>query len=198
MQLHSNMSDLKTTISCPDCNKKYNFPILAKQITFKCRNTKCNKEFTTPINRSSFKNIKLWKISTITLLLISFLLIALLYQNGKEKRIKDKLAKDFTNSLKNHTDKGVKGSEFVEAKSHLTKNTAELFSLFIESQYEYQDSISIVMVEGFLNTLIPLNYGDSRKFMYKNIKGDTIYFYSDYELVDGEYKLKVDINEFMK
>ncbi len=207
------MSDYKVTITCPECGKGFRFPIKENRIKFACPS--CKKTFeavqgklvqeetsdTAPKQKPQksqrfkklFQNITTWKLLSIFFLVLSLTLVSIIYRNGTEKRAKNKTTLNFLNALKNQ-----ETNNFVRAKSFLTEDTKDLFSTFIESQYKYDDSLSVEMTNMFLNTLTALDYEERRIFSFKNIEGDTIHFYVDYELINDGYKLKVDIAEFIK
>jgi len=206
------MSDYKTTITCPNCSKNLRFPIKENRIKFSCSNCdsyfeaingkiikKKEQELENESNNLRqkvvilFKKIKTWKIMTFSLIGISLVLVILLYHNGKEKGMKDKLTTDFLMAIKTHNTIG-----FDKAKSYLTKDTKELFGAFIESQYKYNDSASVTMIELFIESLTELEYKEKKEFSYINEEGGTNYFFVDFILVDDEYKIDVNFNEFIK
>lgn len=205
------MSEFKVTITCPNCNQKLRFPILEKKIRFACPN--CNKLFQAINGKIIDTNLekdadyqyvpnsqddnlkdksKIWKAITSLLLVIIAVLATIWYTSGNEERNKNTITDNFITSLKNS-----KG-DYTIAKEQLTPETQELFDLLIKSQQVYKDSISLEMINKFIGTLEPLDYGVSRKFMYQNIKGDTLYFYADYKLIRDTYKIQVTMDEFLK
>lgn len=138
-----------------------------------------------------------WQMSTIITMAASIYLINLLnlerQDRIKDRQIKDQLTTDLLSKLQNG-----KLDNFSKSKKLLTGDTKFLVETFIESQYLYNDSVSVDMIDKFLSTLSPLEYREQRKIRYLTVGGDTMYFYIDYVKYNDAYLINADIRDFIE
>lgn len=135
---------------------------------------------------------QIWKIVAIFFICSTLFLITLNLNKDKDKKQKDELTSTFVTYLRR-----ISQDNLNEIKPVFTKETSELFSMFIESQYLYNDSASLVKLNDFIKSIQPLENTERRKFMYQNTSGDTMYFHADYIMINGEYYFNIDIGEFI-
>lgn len=210
------MTNEKVVIVCPDCGTSLRFPILENPIRFKC--TQCRKPFeavngrvinpdvesTTDMREKKkfelftlphISQLNWWRFAAVIFLIMAITFYFNLRAVQSDRTMKNELTERFISTLhRNHQKK-----DFSETKRYLTKETAELFSTFIESQYLYKDSSeSIKIIKNFFNTITPLNYEERRKFMYRSLDGDTSFFDVNFIKYKNQYLLDVQIDEFIK
>jgi hypothetical protein len=218
------MEEEKVIITCDNCSTKVRIPIKESLIKFKCSNcgelyfallgclvpnpeeSKINPELELTVQNNEVnqkEKIKIidrlafWKIVSIVSLLSVIVLLIFLSQQKNENKDQQKILNNLTNELLNNL-KDPQKRNFEKIKSMLTDESKNIFEMFIESQFAYNDSTSINKINCFINSLQPLEFQTGRQFRYINSTNDTNYFKIDYIPNGDSYLIKLNIEDFTK
>lgn len=214
----------KVIITCEKCSTKVRIPVKESLIKFKCSNcgelyfallgslvpnpeeSKVNQEPEPTIQNDEVKQnekikiidrLAFWKIASVVLLLSVIVLSIFLLQQKDEKKEQQKVLNNLTNDLLNNL-RDPQKRDFEKIKSKLTDESRNIFEMFIESQFAYNDSTSLSKINGFINTLQPLEFQTGRRFLYITSTNDTLYFKIDYIPNGDSYLIKLNIDDFTK
>lgn len=218
------MEDEKVIITCKKCSIKVRIPVRESLIKFKCSNcgelyfallgslvpnpeeSKINSEPQPTFPNDEIKQedkIKLidklvfWKIVS-AVLLISFIISLIFLLKPKDeikdpRTVQDNLTNEILDNLKDP-----KKRDFVKLKSMLTDESKNIFEMFIESQFAYNDTASLNKIDTFINSLQPLDFQAGRQIRYINANKDTSYFKIDYIPNADSFLIKLNIEDFTK
>ena len=215
------MNEPKVTVNCSNCGCKFRFPIKENLIRFKCPSCKTkfeaingrivdeeneiNNKNDNSLNNSTkksrlkfnFSKYITWRNISFLLMLLSLFLLLKMYFGDSDRRKKEYVTNQFINTINS-----LKNGEEVDtlSLSYLTSDTKKLYHSFILSQYKHNDSISLLILDKFWESLTPLEYEERKLVSYNTTEGDTLYFYLNYikSINSGEYKIDIKLKDFMK
>jgi hypothetical protein len=218
------MEEDKVIITCKKCSTNFRIPVKESLIKFNCRNcgelyyallgcivpnpeeSKINSDPEQTIKNKAVKqndkikaidSLSFWKIFSVVLFLSVIVLSIFLLQQKDENKDQLKILNTLTYDLLNNL-KDPQKRDFEKIKSMFTDESKDIFEMFIESQFAYNDSTSISKTNVFINSIQPLEFQTSRKFLYINATKDTNYFKIDYIPNGDDYLIKLNIDDFTK
>lgn len=201
----------KAIITCTQCGVRMRIPVKNAVIKFACQNSSCGKlhyallghlilgaepdiiSETAVDSKTKSSPLKglFWKIATVILAII--LVVVLFRSNPDQRTIQDRVTQKMLAALKDTSQESLN-----KLKSMLTDDSRIFFETFIESQFINTDTASRKLMKDVISSVQPMEYFDSRKFMYVSAKNDTNYFRLDYIPKNDEYFLKINYQDFAK
>ncbi len=219
------MEDTKVAVVCPACGGRSNIPVLEKLIKFKC--TRCamehkafmgsivpdeavegteqvddlsgasaepavRKEVGSPVRGDLKRRLTIWQASAVLLCIAVIILSAVLSTYISSRKEQGRMTEQILLAIKDTSNRN-----YDYIKTLMTDESRKIFEAFIENQMYYNDPTVFHKINRFLATIEPLDYSDSRKFMYVN-DWDTGYFRIDYIKTDKGYKANFRLDDFLK